>query len=753
MEQGASIKGGIKPFLVSEHVQMVAKGTINDLYSAPESKPDYLCKARWIYSMYCYQNTIIAPGGAIRGRSIAELRAYGNSAQDVSKYKQNLLGGKSGESNGSDPELNRPFNYAGISWDTAKIYAKFKGLVVDKLLSPRFDPTVIATDSQSGSERAKIIARDKLNTRPEMRALAQASGSELQVSPIVEQMDGDVDAAIAIGSYLLPIEAGFQDAIGVTMSKSKWTQLQLMVSEDIVNLGCYALDTKINPQTKQLEVIYVDPAGLICPSSVYPDCNDIPFCGYLKYMNIGELRSMAPEIEEKDWYQTAKSYSRYGPNLGMRMATPMFKDRSFRETYHQERGRQVYDPFATLVLTCYFKECEYVDGVPVQFVYSTKWIVGTDITFDSKKESGIGRKGEAGNMKAMLPMVIYYLPGPSMTEKVIADIDDLQIATYKLRALIASIPPGERRVIDLSGLSNAITIGDKSYDMLDMLAIERKSGTLIIQSEGMFETHEGSGREAIRPIESTLFQDISIYQNAMNTAINNIRLVTGINEAVDGSVKSQDMLIGVMQGLERASNSALSFEFEAGKAAFVLTAEVIARRYHSLLAQGDIAFTSIRMTTSGLYSFSLLQDMMWKSIDIMCVPSPSQEEIDFIRQSVIARVQENKIDQASSVVVLQMLSARNVKAATIFMAKAIEKHQKAIEAAQASAMNAQAEAQQRLAETQSQAKMQLEALKHQQKMEQLKVNTELEITKMREAQKIGVAAKAFEIEAGSLAIQ
>jgi hypothetical protein len=744
---------GVKAFMVNEHVQMVAKGKINDLYQAPESEPDYLCKARWIYSMYCYNNTIVSPGGTVRGRSISELRAYGNSAQDISKYKQNLLGGKASETNGSDPELNRPFNYAGISWDPTKIYAKFKGLVVDKLLSPKFDPTVIATDSISGSERAKIIARDRLNTRPEMRALSAASGADLQVSPIVEQMDGDVDAAISIGSYLLPIEAGFQDAIGVTLAKSNWPQLNLMIAEDIINLGIYSFDTKINPQTRQLEVVYVDPAGLICPSSVYPDCHDIPFCGYIKYMNIGELREMAPEIEEKDWYQTAKAYSSYGPNLGMRAATPQFNDRSFRESYHQERGRQVYDPFATLVLTCYFKECEYIDGVPVQFVYSTKWIVGTDITFDSKKESGIGRKGEAGNMAALLPMVIYYLPGPSMTEKVIADIDDLQIATYKLRALIASIPPGERRVIDLSGLSNAVTIGEKSYNMLDMLAVERKSGTLIIQSEGMYETQEGTGRQAITPIESTLFQDITIYQNAMNTAINNIRLVTGINEAVDGSAKSQDMLIGVMQGLERASNSALSFEFEAGKAAFVRVAEVVGRRYHSMLAHGDIAFTSIRMTTSGLYSFSLLQDMMWQSIDIMCVPAPSQEEIDFIRQAVIARVQENKIDQASSVVVLQMLSARNVKAATVFMAKAIEKHQKAIEAAQASAMNAQAEAQQRLAQTQSQAKMELEAMKHQQKMEYLQVNTDLEIKKMEKAQQMGVAAKAFEIEAGSLAIQ
>jgi hypothetical protein len=175
--------------------------------------------------MYCYHNTVVSPGGTIRGRSIAELRAYGNSAQDISKYKKNLLGGKSSETNASDPELNRPFNSAGISWDTTKIYAKFKGLVVDKLLSPKFDPTVVATDSISGSERAKIIARDRLNTKPEMRALSAATDTELQVSPIVGQMDGDVDAAIAIGSYLLPIEAGFQDAIGVTMAKSNWPQI------------------------------------------------------------------------------------------------------------------------------------------------------------------------------------------------------------------------------------------------------------------------------------------------------------------------------------------------------------------------------------------------------------------------------------------------------------------------------------------------------------------------------------------------
>jgi hypothetical protein len=518
-------------------------------------------------------------------------------------------------------------------------------LAIEKITSPTFDPNIICTDTISGAERALVIARDRLNTRAEMQALSQMTGADAPVTPMVQKLGGDVDAAISIGSYVLPFEAAMQDAISVTLEKSRWRQLEMMIAEDFVDLGCYALDTQVNPITKQLEVKYVDPAGLICPASKYPDCSDIPWVGYIEYQSIHNLKTQVT-LEESRWFACGKRYGSYYPNIGMRASAPAFNDSSFRESYLAENGKQVYDPFMTVVLTCYYKETEVIDGANVQMVYSCKWVVGTDIVFDCKKESGQARKGEPGNMSAILPMVVYFNSGPSFIEKIIADIDDLQIAIYKLRALIAAIPPGERRIIDLSGLSSSITIGNKSYNMLDLLAVERKTGTLIIASDGLYGDQEGSGRQAITPIQSRLFEDIAVYQNAINNAISNIRSTTGVNEVVDGSAKTQDMLIGVMQGMERASNSALVFEFEAMRSAYTNTVECIGRRYHALLAYGDINFTSIRMTPSGLYSFSLVKEMSLRTIDIMCVPLPSQSEIEFMRQSIVAKVQENKLDQA-----------------------------------------------------------------------------------------------------------
>ena len=723
-----------------------------------EDRKDYLSLAKYVYGLYCSQSLHMYPGAVnMRGRSLGELRKYALCAQETEKYKTQITRDMT---DGSDPELSKKFNYQNISWEPVMVMDKFRNIVVSKLTAPEFDTSVIATDTYSNAERQREIALDRINSSRQMMALSQQAGIPSGVSPMVQALDGDVDTAVAIGAYLLPIEAQMQDAIRVTMDANSWSVIKKQVAEDIHDYNMTALRIDFEEEEGCMHLKYIDPAGLILPASKYEDCRDVPFIGYLEHAQIGHVREElleGGEYSEKDIYKLAKTYGSYYPNIPRRNSIPTesFSDTIFRQDYAANRGHQIYDPFTILIMHLYKICCIEVDGKNIQVVKKLKWVVNTDIVYEYGIDGSIAREGKPGSKKARLPIVAWAGHGPSVVEKCIAAIDDLNIAVLKLRALINNLPAGERRTINLSLLRNTVNIGDKNYSMLDMLAVEQMSGTLIIEGRGEFDDMDvrASNQNPVTPNNSTVSGDIILYESHINRAMAIIRDNTGINEVADGTTQTRDLLIGVMDGMQQISNASLNTYFSGIQSMFFNTTKTIGYKYQTAVLNGDIQLTSIRHTATGLHAVNLTKDISYRDIEFLAIPSMSDEDINLTMQMVVARVQQNELSQADMTVIITMLRARNIKMASLYMAKAIQiNKERQSKEAQANIM-AQAQSQAELSKVQEEEKRKTIQFKEEEIRKTKVLEQQLELEKMREAVKAGINAKAFEIAAGQQAIK
>lgn len=741
------------PF-VAEYSAQYRSGKTSDCYDAPQDGKDYLNKALHIYSLYCSNRLRVFPNGLSGTRPIGELRAYARGEQSIDRYK--VLIEKTIKT-GADPNLQQKFNFDNISYDNLRVLPKFRSIAVSKIKAPDFDPVIVATDTVSAAEKNSKINMDKTAFLPQMQQLAAQMGAAPQVNKMAAALGGDVDTAAQMGAYLLEIEAAMQDVLQTSFDASMWEPIKEMVASDLIDIGIMGVGIKFHEREGRMGLYYLDPAGLIVPLSDYPDCRDIPFFGHVRETTIGALkREMMekPEEYEKEYFKIAKRYASYRPNIPMRSETPRFNDLEFRKDFNERNGRQVYDPFTVCIMDFKWRANKMIDGVMVESVYGGKWVVGTQIVYDCCEEMAIARRQSGGSIQAMLPVSIYCLPGPSLVEKVIANVDDLQMAVLKLRALIANLPPGARRSINLSKLRNAVRIGDKDFDMFDMLALERASGTLLFEGTGEFEEmdRQQDTSHPIQPLQSSITEDINLYQNQINNAMQNIRDATGMNEVADGTARTDDLLIGVFDRMNEASNSALGFEFGGMASIFGYTATVMAKRYQSAVTiNGKISLSSIRMSKSGLHLATIDSSIATKTIEVYCLQLPTTEKIEFLKQMVVARVQENKISQADMMVIMGMLDNRNYKLAILFLTVAQKEHEQRMSAARQADMAAQAQAQAQLALTTEQAKQQTLQVEYRLRMQEAQLKQKLDIEKMKVAQSMGVAAKAFEIEAGQLA--
>ncbi len=745
------------PFKMKEHQDLFSKGYVMDPSIAPTCDDDYLKKAKWAYSLWCSNLAFTRPGGYIGNpaRTIGELRAYARGRQYSAKYREVVT---KALTDSADPNLQAAASPQNVSWENTRVAEKFLAIARSKIASMNFDPEVCAYDSFSNAERNRAIAADRLAATPQMQQLAQQVGVPLTINPIAQAMQNDIEAAANLGAYLLPVEAQLQDACMITLNATDWLTIKNQMIDDLLEIGFAGFDTTFSQKEKAVKIKYIDPAGAIIPVSAYADCRDVPFAGYIEDVTIASIREdiveKYGEASEQILYGMATQYGNYYPNVRSRANMGAnFRSGEFRRDFAATNGRQVYDTFMVSIMHLKFMAVQEIEGSHVPFEYQVKWVIGTNYVFDASPVYGQAREGRPGSVKSLSSCGFYVLPGSSMVEKIVPFIDDLEIATRKLRLLMANMPAGPNRSIDLARMNSVVQVGSKEYNLLDLLAVERATGTLIFSSTNEFDDpSRGSQASPIQPQSTGIEGPMTIVQTAIINAVNDIRNTTGVNEAADGSASPQDMLGVVMTNLNQAANAALSSEFLASNMLHMMAANRIVKKYQSVIVDGEITLTETRQSIAGLHAVTLTKDISLRDLRITVKLAPSQDDIAMAMQMAVARLQENKITQADMLVVFQMLRAGNWKLAQLYMAKAIATQERVIAQQAAQNQMAQAAAQSELAKIQAEAKQRELTLEYQLKAEFEKLKNELDIRKMETAQRLGISSKAFEIEAGQLAI-
>jgi hypothetical protein len=657
----------------------------------------------YMYSYYVQDNGLIGYGGNLgRGRSIKTLRDYARGRQPVDKYIQIL-----------DPPDDQGRGFMNISWDTFKGLTKFREILLGKLESIDYSIRTFAVDEESNQERDELIAMMKAKINPHIMQLQETMGIQPEVSSGIDNEE-DIDLLAELGGVRLGIEIEVKNAIDSVNQDDNINVVYGMIKQDLVDLNAFAVMPYMEHSSKTIRLKYIDPAKLVSRNSIYPDCRDIDFAGFVETKTIAQLRQESG-LDENEIVKIAKMNSGVNGN-------PQFNGVGFREEYHSSTfydemtvdvftgywvaketdrfitginhkyGNKVFDrvrPDSKLNATDRKKGKEIVD-ISVHNIYTGKLVIGANIVYDCKKHEGVFREGGKGERRAVLPIVIWKGDSPSFVEKCVGLVDDIQLAIYKIRHLFVKLPPSPRLGIDLSLVRDSVKIGSQSYTIKDMDNAFYKTGTYYYESRGEFELQNGANRPPIMPIPIDVVEDYRLFNEEIANKIDQIRHTTGINEITDASSSGAHVLKGVMTGLQSATNNALRYYYTTIGDAYVRVSKQIKNLWQIMVLDGDIKKTFIANRT--IKYLSLSKKVAFHEFRIGIEQIPSDEEKELMVNKLFQDNAQGVINTSDFFVLYNMIKSNDFKQAQLFYSKAVRKQERAMMEQQQAQMQAQAQA-------------------------------------------------------------
>ena len=330
--------------------------------------------------------------------------------------------------------------------------------------------------------------------------------------------------------------------------------------------------------------------------------------------------------------------------------------------------------------------------------------------------------GEPGSSSIIWPMPIYMAQEPSITEKVIPFIDDLQLALLKRRDLIAKIPPGPRMLIYKNKIKESVKMGKNTYNIRDLLKMYQREGILILDQVEDYaypgENLGGANQPPVEFMQSGVAEDINITEQTILVSLDRIQQTTGINPVVDGTATKSDILKHVSESMQQSANNVLRPWMNDYIHFFKTTSESLAWRYQVLTIGNDIDLTYTPLNSAFAKYIHLGQDVLRYDLGIR-VETADAEYYSFLLQDLLAK--RELLPPESYFAIYNAIRNRDLKKAEWLLIKFTRK-------AKEEEAQLQRELMQIQSEQNAKAGIAVEQAKQQMKMQEL----EAELGRMRE---------------------
>lgn len=718
------------------------KGKLPRPVSTPMTKKDdafWRRYAQHLWGKYVAGECFLGYNGSIHGRSISELRLYGRGAQPVSKY-QNLL-------DPLDPKTNdRIYN---ISWEQVKIVPNLRTGIKEQILAINLEPDIEAIDESSQFEREKRVNRMKLATKPQVQQFMAQAGVpvEEELPPGIENAI-DVETLDRLGGLRLAAEIEVNDLVDKTISRSGWDVVFNQVADDILDGHVVAAHARRVPGG-DIALEYVDIEKLIVPVSKYQDFRDAHFMGFWQRVSISELRERG--VPENKLAQIATECRMKGPHWN---DVGGWTNQAEREQYFAKNGYYPYEEVRVPLVTFYILMGDadvYVSGIhhksgneiydPVdksaelspkdikrgkklvrevsQKLFKVCWIAGTDhlIEAGENKDNVFDEDGTP-----MMPLFVVQGDGPSPIAKGISIIDDIHLAIYKKRHLLAKMPPGPRIKINKSMLRNTVTFGDQKMSFSEIIHKYPATGVLIYEDHLDYSDPNLTGvKDPIGTMESGIVEDLTILNQEILTKFDELRTVLGVNALMDGSSQQPDMLKGVMEGLMA---SAQTINRPYARLAMMFYRRIV--DYIGHYWQGADVYEDIER-----YSKEVIDNLSKRKFRFETRFGLSEQDKEVLLQALAVSREKGAIEEDAFLVIWNYIKRGDMAKAQLYMVKAVKEARKRQEQAQMQAIQAQNQGAMGAAQMKEDGQNQRQAMEHQHEREMVPLETNEEIRKLR----------------------
>ena len=673
-------------------------------------------------------------------RDFNRLRLYARGEQPIGKYKNELA-------------IDGDLSYLNLDWTPVPILPKFVDIVVNGMQDRDFQVKAYAQDALSQSRRSKyqMMIEGQMAAKPMLETIQQKTGANPFTVEPDELPNTDEELKLYMQlNYKPAIEIAEEEAINTLFESNKYNDIRKRLDYDLTVLGISCAKHEFL-QGDGVNIKYVDPANIVYSYTEDPHFKDCFYWGEIKTVPIIELKKIDPSLTNEDleeisqysqsWYDYYNTAQFYENDIFYRdTATLMYFNykTTKKVTYKRkvkENGNvsmiEKDDQFNPPVEMQEEQNFEKVQKT-IDVWYEGVMVMGTNIMLEWKLMENMVRPQSATqhaipNYVAVAPRM-YKGAIESLVRRMIPFADLIQITHLKLQQVISRVVP-DGVFIDADGL-NEVDVGTgNAYNPEDALRLYFQTGSVI----GRSYTQEGDynqGKVPIKELQSSSgASKTQMLISNYNHYLNQIRNVTGLNEARDGSTPDPNSLVGLQKLAALNSNVATRHILDGSLYIYRSIAEALTYRVADILQYAD--FKDEFVNQIGKYNVSILNDIADLYIydfGIFIELSPDEEQKQQLEQNIQMALSKGDINLEDAIDIREV---KNLKLANqLLKMKRISKQDRE-EKMQMQQQAMQSQQMLKAQEMKQQQELQRMQMETQAKMEYRQADIAFEIEKMK----------------------
>jgi len=551
-------------------------------------------------------------------RDFHRLRLYARGEQPVGKYKNELA-------------IDGDLSYLNLDWTPVPILPKFVDIVVNGMQDRMFEPKAYAQDAISQSKRSEYqqMIEGQMLAKPMLDIIQEKTGvNPFTVDP-EELPESDEEMKLYMQlNYKPAIEIAEEEAINTIFESNHYNDIRKQIDYDQTVLGISVAKHEFQPGDG-VKISYVDPANVVYSYTEDPHFKDCFYWGEIKTVPITELVKIDPTLNNEDleeisqyaqsWYDYYNVAQYYQNDIFYKDTATLlyFNYKTTKKVVYKRKVKDngnvsmirkddTFNPPSDMMEENNFEKVEKT----IDVWYSGVMVMGTNIMLKWELMENMVRPQSA--TQHALPNYIAVAPRmykgviESLVRRMIPFADLIQVTHLKLQQVISRVVP-DGVFIDADGL-NEVDLGTgNAYNPEDALRLYFQTGSVI----GRSYTQDGDFNQARVPIQelqsSSGASKTQMLISNYNHYLNQIRNVTGLNEARDGSTPDPNSLVGLQKLAAMNSNVATRHILNGSLYIYRSLAEAITYRVADILEYAD--FKDEFINQIGKYNVSILEDI------------------------------------------------------------------------------------------------------------------------------------------------
>ena len=668
------------------------------------------------------------------------LRLYARGEQSVGKYKNELA-------------IDGDLSYLNLDWTPVPILPKFVDIVVNGMSDRLFKVKAYSQDALSQSRRSRF--QQLLEGEIAAKAILENIQEQTGINPFSmnpeEMPNSDEELSLYMQlNYKPAIEIAEETAIETMFDENHYDDIRKRIDYDLTVLGIGVAKTEFLPGAG-VKVEYVDPANVVYSYTEDPNFKDCFYWGEIKTVPIIELKKIDPSLTNTDleeiskygqsWYDYYNVAQYYDNDIFYRDTTTLmyFNYKTTKKVVYKKKIKDSgaismvekddqFNPPEEMMEEGSFEKVEKT----IDVWYNGVMVMGTNIILKWEMAENMVRPKSA--TQHALPNYVAVAPRmykgviESLVRRMIPFADLIQITHLKLQQVIAKVVP-DGVFIDADGL-NEVDLGTgAAYNPEDALRLYFQTGSVI----GRSYTGDGEFNNARVPIQQ-LNSNSGASKTQMlisnyNHYLNQIRNVTGLNEARDGSMPDPDSLVGLQKLAAANSNTATRHILDGSLYMYRSLAESLSYRVSDILQYAD--FRDEFINKIGKYNISILDDineLYLYDFGIFIEVAPDEEQKAMLEQNIQVALAKGGIDLEDAIDIREI---RNIKLANQLLKVKRKSKQQREEKMKMQAQAIQAQQQMQSQQMAAQASMQKIQAETQSSMQIKQAEIAFDIEKMK----------------------